>query len=92
MPKSGSEVFVPPQKVITDVMGLEVDLEKSLNIGTLAVSLAEEEKISVAIKREVIQRHVFIGGTTGWGNSYAAKVLAEEIHKQKIPIIFFDTQ
>ena len=92
MPKSGSEVFVPPQKVITDVMGLEVDLEKSLNIGTLAVSLAEEEKIPVTIKREVIQRHVFIGGTTGGGKSYAAKVLAEEIHKQKIPIIFFDTQ
>lgn len=92
MPKSGSEVFVPPQKVITDVMGLEVDLEKSLNIGTLAVSLAEEEKIPVAIKREIIQRHVFIGGTTGGGKSYAAKVLAEEIHKQGIPIIFFDTQ
>lgn len=92
MPKSGSEVFVPPQKVITDVMGLEVDLEKSLNIGTLAVSLAEEEKIPVAIKREIIQRHIFIGGTTGGGKSYAAKVLAEEIHKQKIPIIFFDTQ
>jgi len=92
MPKSGSEVFVPPQKVITDVMGLEVDPEKSLNIGTLAVSLAEEEDIPISIKREIIQRHVFIGGTTGGGKSYAARVLAEEIHKQGIPIIFFDTQ
>jgi len=92
MPKSGSEVFVPPQKVIMDVMGLEVDPEKSLNIGSLAVSLAEEEEIPVKIKREVIQRHTFIGGTTGSGKSYAARVLAEEIHKQGLPIIFFDTQ
>lgn len=92
IPKSGSEVFVPPRKVIMDVMGLEVDPEKSLNIGSLAVSLAEEEEIPVKIKREVIQRHIFIGGTTGSGKSYAARVLAEEIHKQGLPIIFFDTQ
>jgi len=92
MPRSGSAVFVPPQKVIMDVMGLEIDLEKSLNIGTVAVSLTEEENIPVRMKRNVIQRHMFIGGTTGGGKSYAAKVLAEEIHKQGIPIIFFDTQ
>lgn len=92
MAKSGSDVFVPPQKVIMDVMGLEIDPKKSLNIGTVAVSLAGEENIPVRIKRNVIQRHMFIGGTTGGGKSYAAKVLAEEIHKQGIPIIFFDTQ
>lgn len=92
MPRSGSDVFVPPQKVIMDVMGLEIDPKKSLNMGTVAVSLVGEENIPVNIKRNVIQRHVFIGGTTGGGKSYAAKVLAEEIHKQRIPIIFFDTQ
>ena len=92
MPKSGSHVFVPPRDVIIDIMGLESDPEKSLNIGSLAVSLAEEAEMSVKIKRDIIQRHVFIGGTTGGGKSYAARVLAEEIHKQGIPIIFFDTQ
>lgn len=92
MPKSGSEVFIPPKEVILNIMGLDSDLKKSLNIGNLAVSLAEEEKILVNVKREIIQRHIFIGGTTGGGKSYAAKVVAEEIHKQGIPIIFFDTQ
>lgn len=92
MPKSGSKVFIPPTEVIINIMGLDSDPKKSLNIGNLAVSLAEEEKILVNIKREIIQRHIFIGGTTGGGKSYAAKVLAEEIHKQGIPIIFFDTQ
>jgi len=92
IPKSGSKVFIPPKKVIMEIMGLEEDLKKSFNIGKLDVSLTEEDNISVKIKREIIQRHIFIGGTTGGGKSYASKVLAEEIHKQGIPIIFFDTQ
>ncbi len=92
MPRSGFAVFVPPQKVIMEVMGLEIDPKQSLNIGTVAVSLTGEENVPVRIKRNTIQRHIFIGGTTGGGKSYAAKVLAEEIHKQRIPIIFFDTQ
>jgi hypothetical protein len=90
--KSSSEVFVPPIEAINAVIGLEVDPNKSLDIGNLAITLAEEGDIAVRLKREIIQRHVFIGGTTGSGKSYAARVLAEEIHKHKIPIIFFDTQ
>lgn len=92
MPKSGNNVFIPPQKVIMEVMGLEEDPKKSLNFGTIVVSAGEENKTPVRIKKDIIQRHVFIGGTTGSGKSYAAKVLAEEIHKHKLPIIFFDTQ
>lgn len=92
MPKSGSEVFVPPKNVIMEIMGLEDDSKKSFNIGTLDVSLMDEDTIPVKINREIIQRHIFIGGTTGGGKSYASRVLAEEIHKQGIPIIFFDTQ
>lgn len=92
MPRSGSDVFIPKQNVIMDVMGLETDPTKSLNLGTVAVSLIGEDKVPVRIKRNTIQRHIFIGGTTGGGKSYGAKVLAEEIHKQKIPIVFFDTQ
>lgn len=90
--KSGSEVFIPPTKVITTIMGLEEDPRKSLNMGTLAVSTAEESNVPIKLKREFIQRHIFIGGTTGSGKSYAARVLAEEIHKHQIPIVFFDTQ
>ena len=92
MPKSGNAVFIPPEKVIMEIMGLESDPKKSLNLGSLAISIGEEEEIPARIKREIIQRHIFIGGTTGGGKSYAAKVLAEEIHKHSIPIIFFDTQ
>jgi len=92
MPKSGSAVFVPQQEVIMSVMGLETDPNKSLNLGTVAVSLAGEDSVPVRIRRSAIQRHIFIGGTTGGGKSYGAKVLAEEIHKHHVPIIFFDTQ
>jgi len=92
MPKSGNDVFIPPKKVIMEIMGLESDPQKSLNLGFLAISIGEEGEIPARIKREIIQRHIFIGGTTGGGKSYAAKVLAEEIHKHNIPIIFFDTQ
>jgi DNA helicase HerA-like ATPase len=92
MAKSGHDVFLPPTEVIMDVMGLRNSPEDSLNLGTLAISISEEKKIPARIKRDVIQRHIFIGGTTGGGKSYGAKVLAEEIHRHKIPIIFFDTQ
>lgn len=92
LPKSKSEVFIPPTEMIETVIGLEAEHTKSLNIGTLAVSLGEESSIPVRLKREMIQRHIFIGGTTGSGKSYAARVLAEEIHKHRIPVIFFDTQ
>jgi hypothetical protein len=92
MPRSGSHVFVPQQEIIMEVMGLETDPGTSLNLGTVAVSLVGEDRVPVRIKRNTIQRHIFIGGTTGGGKSYGAKVVAEEIHKHKIPIIFFDTQ
>jgi type IV secretory pathway VirB4 component len=44
------------------------------------------------LKRESIQRHVFICGTTGSGKSYAMGVLAEELLKHGLPVIFLDTQ
>ena len=92
LPLSGSQVFIPSKDLIMEVMGLEKDSNKSYNIGHLGVPGSSENKIAVNLKRKIIQRHVFICGTTGSGKSYAAKVLAEEINKQKVPIIFFDTQ
>jgi len=92
MPKPGSNVYIPSKDLIMEVMGLEKNQNTSFDLGKLNISLAEGEEIPVNIKRNVIQRHVFIGGTTGGGKSYAARVLAEEINKHGIPIIFFDTQ
>jgi hypothetical protein len=45
-----------------------------------------------SLKREAIQRHFFIGGTTGSGKSYAVGVLAEELMAQGLPVVFLDTQ
>ena len=74
------------------VLGIKNIKEEGLHIGNLATTISAENKIPVILNREIIQRHIFIGGTTGGGKSYAARVLTEEIHKHKLPIIFFDTQ
>ncbi len=92
MPKAGSKVIIPPRDFIYAFLGLQKEIKEGLNLGKLATSLTQEGDISIVLKREIIQRHIFIGGTTGGGKSYSAKVIAEEIHKHNIPIIFFDTQ
>lgn len=92
LPKSGTKVFIPPNNMIQQFLGIAESKDGGLDIGTLDIPKIEKEDIGVLLKKGVIQRHVFIGGTTGSGKSYAAKVLAEEIHKKGIPIIFFDTQ
>lgn len=92
LPKAGSKVFVPDKRMISEVLGIVETKENGLYLGNLSTSISSESEIPVVLKKDIVQRHIFIGGTTGGGKSYAAKVLAEEIHKHKLPIIFFDTQ
>jgi len=49
-------------------------------------------QFDVLLRRESIQRHFFVCGTTGSGKSYAVGVLAEELVRQHLPVIFIDTQ
>ncbi len=44
------------------------------------------------LKPGIIQRHIFIGGTTGSGKSYATSIILEEINRFQIPIVILDSQ
>lgn len=88
--KSGSSVTTPSEKMIVEFLGLNANPDKGYNLGRL--DIPGSKAMNLLVKRDIIQRHIFIGGTTGSGKSYAAKVLIEEIHKKHIPIIVFDTQ
>lgn len=92
LPKAGWKVIVPEDKMIAEVLGIKNDIKDGLHLGNLATTLSSESNIPLVLKKEIIQRHVFIGGTTGGGKSYSARVIAEELHKHGLPIIFFDTQ
>ncbi len=88
LPNSGAEVFLASDEEIIASLGLAKSGEKGLNIGRTVGGKQTE----ILLKRESIQRHMFICGTTGSGKSYSLKVIAEELHKQGLPIIFIDTQ
>ena len=89
LPQSGANVFIANEDEIVDTLGLVKDESIGLRIGeTVAGTTAE-----IILKREAIQRHLFLCGTTGSGKSYAIGVIAEElVIKHKLPTIFIDTQ
>ena len=90
LPISGEEVSFASQSEI------------ALSLGLLDANAADESLLlghaiggvetPIHLKREAIQRHFFIGGTTGSGKSYAMGVLTEELVKQGLPVVFIDTQ
>jgi DNA helicase HerA-like ATPase len=88
LPQSGAEVFLATEEEIVATLGLATDPGKGLYIGDTVSGTTTK----VVLKREAIQRHFFIGGTTGSGKSYAMGVVAEELRKHDLPIIFIDTQ
>ena len=89
LPKSGASVYFANEDEIALSLGLSKDgREKSIFLGHTVGGVATP----IHLKREAIQRHFFIGGTTGSGKSYAMGVLAEELIAQKLPLVFIDTQ
>ena len=88
LPNSGADVFVAGADEIVQTLGLAKDESVGLNIGeTVSGTITK-----IILKREAIQRHLFICGTTGSGKSYAMGVIAEELIKHHLPTIFIDTQ
>ena len=89
LPQSGAQVFIANDDEIVQTLGLVKKESIGLKIGeTIAGTMTK-----IILKREAIQRHLFLCGTTGSGKSYAMGVIAEElIKKHKLPVIFIDTQ
>lgn len=97
MAKAGSKVFIPNEEVVAKAMGFEKDPKKSLNLGHTSITADNVEDgggkdNNVLLKPQVIQRHIFIGGTTGSGKSFATGIILEEVNKFNIPIIILDSQ
>ncbi|MEW5869057.1 MAG: ATP-binding protein [Chloroflexota bacterium] len=88
LPNSGANVFVATQDQVIFALGLQCDETEGLYIGETSSGAATR----IILKREIIQRHIFIGGTTGSGKSYAMGVIAEELIRHKLPVLFLDTQ
>ena len=91
LPQSGAEVFVANEDEIVKTLGLLESKDRSigLKIGKTASGATTE----IILKRESIQRHFFLCGTTGSGKSYAMGVIAEELVKHHhLPVVFIDTQ
>lgn len=98
MAKAGQKVFIPNEEVISKAMGFEKESTRALRmghtriIGKNIVGGDEDIPENVLLKPEIIQRHVFVGGTTGSGKSFATGILVEEINKFKVPVVILDSQ
>jgi DNA helicase HerA-like ATPase len=88
LPNAGAEVIVADEGEIARTLGLASSDAIALNIGeTISGTITP-----IRLKREAIQRHFFIGGTTGSAKSYAMGVLTAELIGHGLPVIFLDTQ
>ena len=88
LPQPGADVFVANDNEIVKTLGLVKNESKGLKIGETVSGTTTQ----IILKREAIQRHFFLCGTTGSGKSYAMGVITEELIKHHLPIIFIDTQ
>jgi hypothetical protein len=88
LPNSGAAVSIASQGEILQALGTIAKREDGLFIGTTTSGTPTD----IILKRETVQRHMFVCGTTGSGKSYAMGVIAEEIIQQGLPMVFIDTQ
>lgn len=94
MAKAGQKVFIPSEDIISKAMGFSTDPIDSLVLGRTKITMedAENPKNNVLLNKQIIQRHIFIGGTTGSGKSYSTGILLEEINRFGLPIVIIDSQ
>ncbi|OCR01054.1 hypothetical protein BCD67_16900 [Oscillatoriales cyanobacterium USR001] len=88
LPNSLAEVFIADSSEVVRVLGIEEKQDKGLYLGETVGGV----KTDIILNKQAIQRHFFICGTTGSGKSYAMGVVAEELIKHKLPVVFIDTQ
>lgn len=86
LPLAGTEVVEVPPEVLAPAFGLAEGASVGLHVG----SMVGRPDVPVALKRNVIQTHMFLAGGIGRGKSYARGVLAEELAAHGIPQINID--
>jgi uncharacterized protein len=84
--KAGNSVHEVGHEIVAAALGLPVDPREGIHIG----HLPNDESAEIVLKKESVQRHVFIGGGIGSGKSYTRGVLAEELHCLGIPQVNLD--
>jgi hypothetical protein len=86
MPLAGACVYEAGPALTVAALGLRDDPDEGLNMG-MAYGSAD---VPVIPAKEVVQRHVFIGGGIGSGKSYTRGVLGEELHAWGVPQVNID--
>jgi uncharacterized protein len=85
LPRAGANVYVADSDLVAAALGLEPNPEQGLEIGHIRGTT-----LPATLKRNIIQRHIFIGGGIGSGKSYLRGVLAEEYHALGVPQVNID--
>jgi len=80
----GMSVNEPSYSIIAGAVGIESSGR--------AILLGEVGGGKAGLNPQNLSRHMFIGGTTGSGKSYAAGVILEELNRLEIPAIILDSQ
>lgn len=85
LPRAGAPVYEATEEQIVKTLGLADGPEHGIHMGVLRGT-----ELPVVLKRDIIQRHIFIGGGIGSGKSYTRGVLAEELHMLGVPQVNID--
>lgn len=86
MPLAGARVYEAGPELTVAALGLCDEPDDGLDMGAVYGSPG----IPVVPVKEVVQRHIFIGGGIGSGKSYTRGVLAEELHAWGVPQVNID--
>jgi uncharacterized protein len=98
MPIAGQEVFLLSDDIVAAALGFQTNNDFAICLGSTRINADEdgarghEATNNVLLQPKIIQRHIFVGGTTGSGKSYSVGILLEEINRLGIPIIILDSQ
>jgi len=79
----GSNVYVADQGLVSETLGLDRD---GLDIGVME----NEEDITVYMDPDDFFQHTAIIAKTGYGKSYLAGIMVEEMLDQEIPVVVLD--
>lgn len=83
--RGGAHVMEASPDLMIGALGLEPEPDGGLDVGTVRGS-----EVRAVLRKETIQRHMFICGGIGTGKSYTRGVVGEELHAWGVPQINID--